>query len=177
MKIRSCVASVASLVLIAGCQGMGGPAAPGTSKPTRDRGTASTRTAPSPAASRDSRLEQRLARTELRLLEKEAQVEELQARLDDARREVVRSMAKLQSQATRAEAASGMAEAEIALQSVRATPGAPRAAEAGQLMQLSSANSTGRTTPVRSTLPARAKPRRRPRGVSCRAPTAVCAYG
>jgi uncharacterized coiled-coil protein SlyX len=95
-----------------------------------------------PVAVRDTQLEQRVARLELRLLEKEAQVEELQARLDDARREVVRAMAKLQSLATRAEAASGMAEAEIALQSLRGTGGqqaVPELGQAAQLLQLATA--------------------------------------
>ena len=66
---------------------------------------------------RDADLDQRAARLELKLLEKEAQVDELQSRLDDAQQEVVRSMAKLQTAATRAEAASGMAEAELATRS------------------------------------------------------------
>jgi uncharacterized coiled-coil protein SlyX len=74
-------------------------------------------------AARDTALEARAARLELKVLEQEAQVDELQTRLDDARREVVRAMAKLQSLATRAEAASGMAEAEIALQSLRGGAG------------------------------------------------------
>lgn len=82
---------------------------------------------PSVTVVRDTALEQRAARLELRLLEKEAEVEELQGRLDDARREVVRAMAKLQSLATRAEAASGMAEAEIALQALRGASGSPPA--------------------------------------------------
>jgi uncharacterized coiled-coil protein SlyX len=70
---------------------------------------------------RDHDLEQRVSRLELRLLERDAQVEDLQNRLEDTRREVVRSMAKVQTLATRAEAASGMAEAEIALQSLKRT--------------------------------------------------------
>lgn len=78
---------------------------------------------PPPTVVRDTVLEQRVDRLELRLLEREAQVEELQARLNDARREVVRAMAKLQSLATRAEAASGMAEAEIALETIRTANG------------------------------------------------------
>src|SRR2546427_6571551 len=94
----------------------------------------------SPAVVRDTALEQRAARLELKVLEQAAQVEELQRRLDDARREVVRAMAKLQSLATRAEAASGMAEAEIALQALRSASGsnsqAPTPAEYGQGMQL-----------------------------------------
>lgn len=93
---------------------------------------------PAPVVIRDTLLEQRVARLELRVLEKEAQVEELQGRLDDARREVVRAMAKLQSLATRAEAASGMAEAEIALQALRGADGGGSAAppELGQATQL-----------------------------------------
>src|SRR5438552_2807866 len=65
-----------------------------------------------PVLVRDTALEQRAARLELKVLEQAAQVEELQRRLDDARREVVRAMAKLQSLATRAEAASGMRSEE-----------------------------------------------------------------
>jgi uncharacterized coiled-coil protein SlyX len=91
-----------------------------------------------PAVARDTALEQRAARLELKVLEQEAQVDELQSRLDDARREVVRAMAKLQSLATRAEAASGMAEAEIALQALRTANGstAPPSPEYGQGAQL-----------------------------------------
>ena len=87
---------------------------------------------------RDHDLEQRTARLELRLLEKESQVEELQARLDEARRDVVRSMAKVQSLATRAEAASGMAEAEIALRTLQrsaAGQAAPEVAKSAKLLQ------------------------------------------
>src|SRR5207237_489681 len=73
---------------------------------------------------RDSALEQRAARLELRLLERDAQLEEIQARLDEARQEVVRAMAKLQTVASRAEAASAIAEGEIAVQSLRAAAAA-----------------------------------------------------
>lgn len=94
--------------------------------------------APSPAARRSARLsaaaradlERRVARLELSLMEKEAQVDELQSQLEEARQEVVRSMAKLQTLATRAEAASGIAEAEVALQSLKA--GAESGPEATQ---------------------------------------------
>lgn len=71
-----------------------------------------------PSPTPDAADERRIANLELQVLEKSAQVDELQAQLDEARREVVRSMARLQSVATRAEAASGIAEAELALQSV-----------------------------------------------------------
>jgi len=104
-------------------------------RPPRDSARVTQR---APAVVRDTALEQRAARLELRVLEQEAQVDELQNRLDDARHEVVRAMAKLQSLATRAEAASGMAEAEIALQALRTANGnsAPPSPEYGQGSQL-----------------------------------------
>ena len=86
---------------------------------------------------RDREAEQRVSRLELRLMERDAQVEDLQARLDEARREVVRSMAKVQTLATRAEAASGMAEAEIALRTLRRSAGSqstPEVARAAKLL-------------------------------------------
>lgn len=98
---------------------------------------ASVTPAPPPAVVRDAQLEKDLARAELRVLEKEAQIDELQTRLDDARREVVRAMAKLQSLATRAEAASGIAEAEIALQALRGPAASPGVAEIDRLMKQS----------------------------------------
>lgn len=68
-------------------------------------------------------LEARAARLQLQLLEREAVIDGLRQALDSERQEVVRNMAKLQSQANRAEGASGMAEAEIALQSLAAEVG------------------------------------------------------
>ncbi len=99
--------------------------------------------APAPAPSRPAGalparpdLDRRIARLELGLLERDAQVDDLQERLDAAREEVVRAMAKLQTLASRADAASGMAEAEVALQPLKAKPG-PSAQEAGRLLQQS----------------------------------------
>jgi hypothetical protein len=80
-------------------------------------------------------LEQRIARLQLQLLEKDVLVDELQLKLDAAIQEVVRAMAKLQSQASRAEAASAMAEAEIALDALR-TAGGETASESAQAAQL-----------------------------------------
>jgi uncharacterized coiled-coil protein SlyX len=92
-----------------------------------------------PAAAR-TELDRRIARLELSLMDKEAQVDDLQARLDAARQEVVRAMAKLQTLATRAEAASGIAEAELALQPLRvaAPQSSPEAAQAKRLLAGSS---------------------------------------
>jgi hypothetical protein len=69
-------------------------------------------------------------------------VEELQGRLDEAREEVVRAMAKLQTLASRAEAASGIAEAEVALQPLkarRAQQTSPEATQASRLLREASA--------------------------------------
>ena len=90
---------------------------------------------------RDPDLDRRVARLELRGLERDAQIDELQQRLDDARDEVVRTMAKLQSLSSRAEAASGIAEAEVALGTLRARVGAqdPDVVEVAHLVQLGSA--------------------------------------
>jgi hypothetical protein len=63
-------------------------------------------------------LEEQLARARLSLLEKEAQVKLLTQKLDAAILEVVRSLAKLRSLESRAEAASNLAETEIALKVV-----------------------------------------------------------
>src|SRR5213075_1567885 len=132
--------TVPLLVLLgAGCSLFRAPSTEPTRAPA-DTGRTGTRR--QPVVARDTALEQRAARLELKVLEQEAQVAELQSRLDDARREVVRAMAKLQSLATRAEAASGMAEAEIALQALCTNgsgPPSPEWGQGNQLLQLATA--------------------------------------
>jgi len=135
--MRSILCLVA-ILLTSACTGLSRAPEPAPSQPAAEPATTST-PASQPERVPDPQLEQQLALSELRLLEKEAQVEELQARLDDARQEVVRTTAKLQSSATRAEAASGIAEAEIALQSLRSTGAAPAVGEVSQLMGLATA--------------------------------------
>jgi len=68
-------------------------------------------------------LQDQLARLQIQLIERTVLLDGLREQLDATRQEVVRNLAKLQSQASRAEAASGMAEADIALQELRRTPG------------------------------------------------------
>lgn len=80
-------------------------------------------------------LERRVTILELKLLEKEAQVEDLEVRLVDTRSAVVRAMAR-QTATSRAEAASGMAEAEVSLQSLRATEGQRVGAQASETMRV-----------------------------------------
>lgn len=128
---------VLAILAISACGGMRKPEEAAPAAPVEPPAAAPA-PQPQPPVVRDTELEQQLARSELRLLEKEAQNEELQRQLDDARQEVVRAMAKLQSLATRAEAASGIAEAEIALQSLRAS-GAPTSPELSELMKQSTA--------------------------------------
>jgi len=76
-------------------------------------------------ASRDSAraalavLNKRVGNLELRLLEKDAQVEDLQSRLDETRSAVVKSRSQVQMSTGKAGAASGMAEAEVALRQLK----------------------------------------------------------
>jgi hypothetical protein len=72
------------------------------------------------AAHRD--LEERLARMHLQALEKDAEIRALNQKLEAAILEVVRAMAKLRGLSGRAEAASNLAETEIALKSLPAEP-------------------------------------------------------
>lgn len=71
----------------------------------------------------DSEAEQEVARLQLMLLEKDAQIRQLQTQLEETTREVVRSMARLETVASRAEAASAMAEAEVALEQLKTAAG------------------------------------------------------
>lgn len=92
------------------------------------------------AASHAAAMEHQAARLELELWERDAMVEDLDARLEAARRDVVRAMAKLRTLATRAEAASAMAEADVALQSLsRTARDAQETRQVRELMQQSTA--------------------------------------
>lgn len=132
MPVRLALAILVAFLPMAGCAS--------SQKAQTKPAPVAQRTSPSAAAWRAD-AERRIARLELALMEKEAQVEDLQTRLDDTRQEVVRAMAKLQTLATRAEAASGIAEAELSLQPLKALAGqtsAPEAAQARRLLQESS---------------------------------------
>jgi hypothetical protein len=72
------------------------------------------------AATKD--LEEKLARMHLQTLEKDAEIRALNQKLEAAILEVVRAMAKLRGLSGRAEAASNLAETEIALKSLPAEP-------------------------------------------------------
>lgn len=88
-------------------------------------------------------LEERATRAELRLLEKDAQIHELQRRFDEQQRlldatinEVVRAKAKLRSVESKAEAASEIAEAEIALKALGDLPNGADSPEHRKGMEL-----------------------------------------
>ncbi len=138
MKYRTFVLPMVVLSLTTACSSWPASREPSPPKPPIEAEMVSA-PPPQPVVERDPELEQKLALSELLLLEREAQIDELQARLDDARQEVVRAMAKQQSLASRAEAASGMAEAEIALRSLRATARAQGVPEVSRLIKLSTA--------------------------------------
>ena len=91
---------------------------------------------------RDPDLDKRAARLELQLLARDAQIEDLQSRLEDTRAEVVRAMAKLQSVASRAQAASAMAEAEVVLQTMKTSTAQDPPPEVTQVTRLVRQSST-----------------------------------
>jgi alpha-D-ribose 1-methylphosphonate 5-triphosphate synthase subunit PhnH len=86
-------------------------------------------------------MDEKLAQPLLSMLEREAQIQQLDKKLDDAIQETVRSKAKLASQESRAEAASNLAEAEVALKtlkdSIKGLEKRPDYMHLAQLMQTS----------------------------------------
>lgn len=90
---------------------------------------------PSPAApapDREPELLREIAGLRIQLLERSAQLLETDRRLGEATTEVVRAMARLRTLATRAEAASAIAEAEVTLQQLRGRAGQQAVEEARQ---------------------------------------------
>lgn len=90
------------------------------------------RVAPETVTVRDPELERELARSRVQLLERTAQLADMDRRLGEATTEVVRAMARLRTLATRAEAASAIAEAEVTLQQLRGRAGQQGAPEVAQ---------------------------------------------
>jgi hypothetical protein len=97
---------------------------------------------------RRKELEEKSGETQMRLLEKDAQISALEGQmksqqkmLDDAVLEVVRAKARLRSLDSRAEAASSMAEAEIAVKALKIEWGAkeqdPDVIKARELLKMS----------------------------------------
>jgi uncharacterized protein YraI len=120
--LRSWFALLAVAAICAACQ-------PGPKPPTP-------RVVHDTVSVRDPEQDKRIARLELQQLASDAQIEDLQTKLEDTRAEVVRAMAKLQSVASRAQAASAMAEAEVALQTMKSGSQQDPPAEADQVSRL-----------------------------------------
>jgi uncharacterized coiled-coil protein SlyX len=124
---------VLSALAPAACSGKPAAAPPPGPAPRVERAKPETVT----VTVRDADLDRRIAKLELHTLERDAHIAELETRLGDARDEVVRTMAKLQTLSSRAEAASGIAEAEVALGTLRSRVGAqhPDVVEVQRLVQ------------------------------------------
>ncbi|MBW8772280.1 MAG: SH3 domain-containing protein [Gemmatimonadetes bacterium] len=110
-----------------GCAGKPQPVAPAP-KPVQ---------APAPAVVetvtvRDPETAAELGRTKVQLLERNARLADMDRRLTEATTEVVRAMARLRTLATRAEAASAIAEAEVTLQQLRGRAGQQAPPEVAQ---------------------------------------------
>jgi hypothetical protein len=88
--------------------------------------------APETVTVRDPDMERENARLRVQLLERSAQLADTDRRLGETTTEVVRAMARLRTLATRAEAASAMAEAEVTLQQLRGRAGPQAPPEARQ---------------------------------------------
>lgn len=91
---------------------------------------------------RDPALEREAFRLRMTLLERSAQLADTDRRLGEATTEVVRQMARLRSLATRAEAASAIAEAEVTLRQLRGRAGQqlpPEARRAEEALRAGSA--------------------------------------
>jgi uncharacterized protein YraI len=80
----------------------------------------------------DTALENQAVQLRMSLLERSAQLAQTSRRLDEATTDLVRAMARLRSMATRAEAASAIAEAEVTLQQLRGGAGPQSPPEARQ---------------------------------------------
>lgn len=85
-------------------------------------------------------LEEKLARVQLALLERDTQIQHLRKQLDEAIQETVRSKARLRSQENKADAASNLAEVEVALKTLQDALGGvekrPEVAQANSLMAM-----------------------------------------
>ncbi|MBW8773345.1 MAG: SH3 domain-containing protein [Gemmatimonadetes bacterium] len=118
-----------------GCAGHPQPAAP-----TPD--SAGLRAPAETVTVRDPDTERELGRVKVQLIERNARLADMDRRLDEATTEVVRAMARLRTLATRAEAASAIAEAEVTLQQLRGRAGQqapPEVAQADQALRSASA--------------------------------------
>jgi SH3 domain-containing protein len=122
MRIVALLLSAAAL----GCAGKPSAAPAPATPPTPVRATVETVTV------RDPEMAGELARAKVQLLERNARLADMDRRLAESTTEVVRAMARLRTLATRAEAASAIAEAEVTLQQLRGRAGGQAPPEVAQ---------------------------------------------
>jgi hypothetical protein len=111
----------------------------GCAKPQAQSASPAPATPPAPAVvetvtvtARDPEMERELGRTKVQLLERNARIADMERRLGETTTELVRAMARLRTLATRAEAASAIAEAEVTLQQLRGRAGGQAPPELAQ---------------------------------------------
>jgi chromosome segregation ATPase len=138
--MRIALALVLTVASLAACAKPQQTSAP---PPVRADASASQRQATAPA--RNPEADREIARLRSQLQERNAQIADLQSQIVDAQRrlteamsEAVRAMARLRTLATRAEAASAMAEAEVTVQQVRQRSGHADLQEADRLLRSAS---------------------------------------
>ncbi len=120
---------------LAACAGAPAP----SQAPAPVQAAAPARAAPETVTVRDPEAQREVVRLRIALLERSAQLAEAQQRLDETTTEVVRAMARSRTLATRAEAASAMAEAEVTLQQLRGSgQQTPEARQAEQALRSAS---------------------------------------
>lgn len=121
---------IAVLLLAAvtiGCAGKPPAAAPAPAPVPR-----AVRAVPETVVVRDPETAAELGRVKVQLLERTARIADLERRLNESTTEVVRAMARLRTLATRAEAASAIAEAEVTLQQLKSRAGSQPPPEVAQ---------------------------------------------
>src|SRR4051812_5665560 len=115
-RTLTAVTLVAVVGLLSGCALMAGSSE--EQRQASERRSAEEAARKQTAAHKD--LDEKLARMHLQALERDAEIRALNQKLEAAILEVVRAMAKLRGLSGRAEAASNLAETEIALKSIPA---------------------------------------------------------
>jgi hypothetical protein len=124
------------VVLAAGAMLSGCLTAIGEREEAAQRQASSERRISEEASRRQTALEEKLARQQLLLFEREAELKTLNQKLEAAILEVVRAMAKLRGLSGRAEAASNLAETEIALKSLPTDATRPSEGDLARAQQL-----------------------------------------
>lgn len=129
------IRSVGILLLAAACSHPASTPAPQPVAAAEQPAEPIVRTVTDTVVVKDPEQQRKLDRLELQLAEADARIQELENRLDAARQDVVQSLGRSQGSASRAAAASGIAETELAMQSPRGASSAD-IAQAKKLLRM-----------------------------------------